>query len=70
MRLPLEPLLQVTGLTATQLRNRVHTFSSNIRRAERDGLSVAVADRWITELDLHPLEVYGDAWLAALEVTR
>jgi hypothetical protein len=70
MRLPLDPLLRATRMTPTELRNAVNTFSANITRAQRDGLSVEVADRWAVRLNLHPVEVWDEQWIEALAVPQ
>jgi hypothetical protein len=67
MRLPLEPLLNASGLTLHDFVLQTGAFVRDVNKAKANGISVTVADNWATRLDLHPVEVYGiEMWMKAL----
>jgi hypothetical protein len=67
MRLPLEPLINASGLTLHDFVLRTGAFVRDVNKARESGISVTVADNWATRLDLHPAEVYGiETWMRAL----
>jgi hypothetical protein len=67
MRLPLEPLINASGLTLHDFVLRTGAFVRDVNKAKERGISVTVADNWATRLDLHPAEVYGiETWMRAL----
>jgi hypothetical protein len=43
----------------------LHTSKEAVRRYRRAGLSPWLADRCATHLNLHPIEIWGGAWVDA-----
>lgn len=64
-RLPLDPLLRIHGGSWRSFREKTRTNTERLQRAERDGLTHDQADRLAIRLGVHPLEVWGDAWLSS-----
>jgi hypothetical protein len=60
---PLEPLLDASGLTASGLAAELSLPTTTVRRAARRGLSDRQADEWAIRCGLHPLLVWGWAWI-------
>ena len=60
---PLRPLLDACGLTPTGVGRHLGISGSTITRAGRHGLSDQQADEWAIRLGLHPLMVWGWAWI-------
>jgi hypothetical protein len=60
---PLQPLLDASDLTRTRLAAELHVPPSVIRLAGRRGLTDVQADEWAIRLGLHPLLVWGWAWI-------
>jgi hypothetical protein len=62
---PLRPLLEASGLTASRLAAELSLSGTAVRTAARRGLSDRQADEWAIRLGLHPLLVWGWAWIDA-----
>jgi hypothetical protein len=60
---PLEPLLEAAALTAGRLAGELGLSGTTVRRAARQGLTDRQADEWAIRLGLHPLLVWGWAWI-------
>jgi Bacterial regulatory proteins, gntR family len=60
---PLQPLLDASGLTPTRLAAELGLSGTTVRVAARRGLSDRQADEWAIRLGLHPLLVWGWAWI-------
>jgi hypothetical protein len=60
---PLQPLLDAVGLTASRLSVTLGLSGTAIRIARQRGLTDAQADEWAIRLGLHPLLVWGWAWI-------
>jgi Bacterial regulatory proteins, gntR family len=60
---PLEPLLDASGLTAGRLAAELSLSGATVRKAARRGLTDRQADEWAIRLRLHPLLVWGWAWI-------
>jgi hypothetical protein len=60
---PLQPLLDASGLTPTRLAGELGLSGTAVRRAARRGLTDRQADEWAIGLGLHPLMVWGWAWI-------
>jgi hypothetical protein len=60
---PLQPLLDASGLTVGQLAAELGLSGTTVRQAARRGLSDRQADEWAIRLGLHPLLVWGWAWI-------
>jgi hypothetical protein len=60
---PLQPLLDASGLTASRLSLTLGLSGTTVRLARRRGLTDAQADEWSIRLGLHPLLVWGWAWI-------
>jgi hypothetical protein len=60
---PLRPLLDASGLTATALGRRLGVGGATVTRAAQHGLTDQQADEWAIRLGLHPLMVWGWAWI-------
>lgn len=60
---PLQPLLDAAGLTASRLSLTLGLSGTTIRLARGRGLTDAQADEWSIRLGLHPLLVWGWAWI-------
>jgi hypothetical protein len=59
----MQPLLDASGLTRAQLASELHLSASVVRLASRRGLTDTQADEWAIALGLHPLMVWGWAWI-------
>jgi hypothetical protein len=59
----LQPLLDASGLTRTALARRLGLSSGVIVTAGRRGLTDPQADQWTIGVGLHPLAVWGWAWV-------
>ena len=64
-RWPLAPLLDVSRLTRTRFLRAVGAGSHALAVAERRGLTDVQADTWSIRLGLHPILVWGWAWIEA-----
>jgi hypothetical protein len=62
---PLRPLLEASGLTGSRLAAELGLSGTAVRTAARRGLSDRQADEWAIRLGLHPLLVWGWAWIDA-----
>jgi hypothetical protein len=60
---PLQPLLDASGLTRTRLAAELGLSGATLRTAGRRGLNDRQADEWAIRLGLHPLMVWGWAWI-------
>ncbi len=60
---PLQPLLDASGLTARRLAAELGVSGTTVRNAGRRGLNDRQADEWAIRLGLHPLLVWGWAWV-------
>ncbi len=60
---PLHPLLDACQLTATAMGRRLGVSGATVSRAARYGLNDHQADEWAIRLGLHPLMVWGWAWV-------
>jgi Bacterial regulatory proteins, gntR family len=60
---PLQPLLDASGLTARRLAAELGLSGTTVRQAAKRGLSDRQADEWAIRLGLHPLLVWGWAWI-------
>jgi hypothetical protein len=71
---PLQPLLDASDVTRTGLAKQLRLSSTVVRLADRRGLTDMQADEWAIRLGLHPLMVWGWAWIedagAALKPAR
>jgi hypothetical protein len=71
---PLQPLLDASDLTPTRLAAELGLSSTVVRLAGRRGLTDVQADEWSIGLGVHPLMVWGWAWIeeagAALKPAR
>jgi len=68
-RWPLDPLLAASRLTRTALAREVGTSTQVVTLAGRRGLTDVQAVRWAIRLGLHPILVWGWAWIEAAAVT-
>lgn len=68
--LPLAALLEAHGphITDEVLGELVGVTKSTVIRAHERGLCASDADRFACRLGLHPLSVWGDAWVDACDV--
>lgn len=66
-RVPLAPLTRLANESHSGLARRLGVSRPNVCRASREGLTINLADRWAIALDLHPVTVWGDAWLEACD---
>ncbi len=64
---PLRPLLDASGLTASRLAGELGLSGSAVRIAARRGLSDRQADEWAIRLGMHPLFIWGWAWIDEAE---
>jgi hypothetical protein len=64
---PLRPLLDASGLTARRLAGELGLSGSTVRIAARRGLSDRQADEWAIRLGMHPVFVWGWAWIEEAE---
>jgi hypothetical protein len=62
-RWPLPPLLHACGLSRRALARQLAIGPAAVSAAGRRGLSDAQADEWAIRLGLHPLLVWGWAWI-------
>ena len=60
---PLQPLLDAVGLTPGSLSGRLGVAGNQITLAVRRGLTDRQADEWAIRLGVHPLSVWGWAWV-------
>jgi hypothetical protein len=60
---PLQPLLDASRLTAGDLAAELRLSGTTVRNAARRGLNDRQADEWAIRLGLHPLLVWGWAWI-------
>jgi len=60
---PLQPLLDACGLTHTALAHQLGLSGGAIVTARRRGLTDPQADEWAIGVGLHPLAVWGWAWV-------
>ena len=60
---PLQPLLDASELTPSRLSLTLGLSGTTVRLARRRGLTDAQADEWSIRLGLHPLLVWGWAWI-------
>jgi Bacterial regulatory proteins, gntR family len=60
---PLRPLLDASGLTATELARRLGVAGGAVTTAARRGLSDRQADEWAIRPGLHPLLAWGWSWI-------
>lgn len=60
---PLQPLLDACQLTATAMGRHLGVGAATVNRAAHSGLSDHQADEWAIRLGLHPLMVWGWAWI-------
>ena len=60
---PLQTLLDASGLTRSRLAAELHLSGATLRIAGRRGLTDRQADEWAIHLGLHPLLVWGWAWI-------
>lgn len=71
---PLQPLLDASDLTRTGLAKQLRLSPAAVRLAAGRGLTDVQADEWAIHLGLHPLMVWGWAWIedagAALKPAR
>jgi hypothetical protein len=63
LRWPLPPLLAACGISARELARRIRASGHTVGIAARDGLTDVQADNWAIRLGLHPLDVWGWAWI-------
>lgn len=64
-RWALQPLLDATGHTRSTLAAEVRASTATLARAARTDLSDRQADQWAIRLGVHPLSVWGWAWVDA-----
>lgn len=62
-RWPLQPLLDASGLTRSRLAVELGLSGVTLRAASQRGLTDRQADQWAIRLRLHPLSVWGWAWI-------
>lgn len=64
---PLGPLVEIAAswfdISANQLRAIVGVNTATWTAAWDEGLTFVLADRWSVMLGLHPVIVWGDAWI-------
>jgi hypothetical protein len=60
---PLQPLLDASGLTRSRLAVELGLSGVTLRTASQRGLNDRQADQWAIRLGLHPLSVWGWAWI-------
>jgi Bacterial regulatory proteins, gntR family len=60
---PLQPLLDACQLTATAMGRHLGVGGATVNRTAHTGLSDHQADEWAIRLGLHPLMVWGWAWI-------
>jgi DNA-binding transcriptional regulator YdaS (Cro superfamily) len=60
---PLQPLLDASGLSRSRLAVALSLSGVTLRTASRCGLTDRQADQWAIRLGLHPLSVWGWAWI-------
>ena len=60
---PLRPLLDATGLSRSRLAVALGLSGVTLRTASQRGLTDRQADQWAIRLGLHPLSVWGWAWI-------
>jgi hypothetical protein len=60
---PLQPLLDAVGLTPGSLSGRLGVGGNQVTLAVRRGLTDKQADEWAIHLGMHPLSVWGWAWV-------
>jgi hypothetical protein len=60
---PLGPLLGAGGLSASALARRLGVAGAAVSTAARRGLTDRQADEWAIRLGLHPMLVWGWAWI-------
>ena len=60
---PLQPLLEVSGLSVSSLGRRLGVSGGQIAVVARRGLNDKQADEWAIRLGVHPLTVWGWAWV-------
>jgi regulatory GntR family protein len=61
---PLPPLLDAVGLTSGGLGGRLGISGHQLALAARRGLTDRQADEWAIRLGVHPLSVWGWAWVS------
>jgi hypothetical protein len=67
---PLQPLLAASGLTRTQLAAQLGLSAVTLRAVTRRGLADRQADEWAIRVGLHPLLVWGWAWIDSASGAR
>jgi hypothetical protein len=65
VRWPLRPLLDACGVGPAGLAVMLDVAPTVVRSAARRGLSDQQADQWATRAGIHPLLVWGWAWVDA-----
>lgn len=66
VRLPYDPLATIEP-SRSALARRARTHREDLWRLERDGVTLRMADRICDALGVHPIELWGDDYLAAVE---
>ena len=67
---PLQPLLDASGLTRSRLAAELGLSGTTVRQTARRGLNDRQADEWAIRLGLHPLLVWGWAWIEEAAAVR
>jgi len=67
---PLQPLLDANGLTRAALARRLGVSGSTVMAAGERGLTDFQADEWAIRLGIHPLMVWGWAWIEEAGAAR
>jgi GntR family transcriptional regulator len=60
---PLQPLLDASGLSRSRMAVVLSLSGVTLRTASQRGLTDRQADQWAIRLGLHPLSVWGWAWI-------
>jgi len=63
-RYELEPLLTAYGKSWRKFREATRTNTQTLHQAAKNGLTAEQADRLAIRAGLHPIEVWGHAWLS------
>jgi hypothetical protein len=66
---PLQPLLDASGLSRSRLAVELGLSGVTLRTASQRGLTDRQADQWAIRLGLHPLSVWGWAWIDSAGAT-
>lgn len=64
----LAPLLEDRGGNLSVLARTIGVCRETVHRKVRSGLTIDEADEWAMACGLHPIEGWGDVWLAAAKL--